>query len=134
MASGSSKNAVVVSNISTPHVPSQRVSSVDSYPTLLKRRPTSAGYVYAPEMMSHTSLWDADDSDDERHPEKPHRILRIYEALQDAGLLDLMQEILIRPCYPEEVLLVHSEELWDKVLAIQCKFKHPQKHQDKLTP
>lgn len=69
------------------------------------------GYVYSSEMLIHSSL--------HGHPEQPERISRIRKAIQDAKLLSRMKQIPIRPVYRSEALLVHSQEHWDKVLAIQ---------------
>ena len=68
------------------------------------------GYVYDSRMMSHTCI--------SGHPEQPDRIRRIYEAFQHAGLVAQMRALPIRPAERDEVLLVHSETLWDKVMAI----------------
>lgn len=69
-------------------------------------------------MTHHVASYE---SDDDEHPEHPNRISRIYAALRQAGYLDMMKELPIRPCHRDEVMLVHSEDLWDRVLAIKCK-------------
>lgn len=68
------------------------------------------GYVYDARMMGHSCI--------SGHPEQPERIKRIYDTFRDAGLLSKMKKIAIREAEREEVLLVHSETLWDKVMAI----------------
>lgn len=73
----------------------------------------TVGYVYSMDMLLHAST--------HGHPEQPRRISRIFEAIQGAHLISKMKEIPIRPVYRNEALLVHTEEHWDKVLAIQCK-------------
>lgn len=73
----------------------------------------TVGYVYSMDMLLHASL--------HGHPEQPNRISRIFDAIQGAHLISKMKQIPIRPVYRNEALLVHTEEHWDKVLAIQCK-------------
>lgn len=73
----------------------------------------TVGYVYSTDMLLHASL--------HGHPEQPSRISRIFEAIQGANLISKMKQIPIRPVHRNEALLVHTEEHWDKVLAIQCK-------------
>ena len=74
----------------------------------------TVGYVYSSEMLLHSSL--------HGHPEQPERISRIRKAIQDAKLLSKMKQIPIRPVYRGEALLVHTQEHWDKVLAIQGEY------------
>lgn len=73
----------------------------------------TVGYVYSMDMLIHASL--------HGHPEQPDRISRIFEAIRGANLISKMKHIPIRPVYRNEALLVHTEEHWDKVLAIQCE-------------
>jgi histone deacetylase 6 len=73
----------------------------------------TVGYVYSADMLLHVSL--------HGHPEQPDRISRILEAIQGANLLSKMKQIPIRPVYRNEALLVHTQEHWDKVLAIQSE-------------
>jgi histone deacetylase 6 len=73
----------------------------------------TVGYVYSMDMLIHASL--------HGHPEQPDRISKIFQAIQGASLLSKMKHIPIRPVYRHEALLVHTEEHWDKVLAIQCE-------------
>ena len=73
----------------------------------------TVGYVYSMDMLIHASL--------HGHPEQPDRIAKIFEAINGANLISKMKHIPIRPVYRNEALLVHTEEHWDKVLAIQCK-------------
>lgn len=73
----------------------------------------TVGYVYSVDMLIHASL--------HGHPEQPNRISRIFEAMQGANLISKMKQIPIRPVYRNEALLVHTQEHWDKVLAIKCK-------------
>lgn len=73
----------------------------------------TVGYVYAAEMMEHLSL--------HGHPEQPERISRILAAIVAEHLHTRMKRIPIRPVKRDEALLVHSEDHWDKVMAIQCE-------------
>lgn len=73
----------------------------------------TVGYVYSMDMLIHASL--------HGHPEQPDRISRIYQAIRAANLISKMKHIPIRPVYRNEALLVHTQEHWDKVFAIQCK-------------
>ncbi|KAH9921519.1 histone deacetylase complex protein [Epithele typhae] len=60
-------------------------------------------------MMTHSCL--------RGHPEQPARISRIFDILTENGCFQRMRELPIRPVHREEALLVHSQALWDKVLA-----------------
>lgn len=71
----------------------------------------TVGYVYSTEMTSHFSP--------SGHPEKPERISYIYHALTIGRHTKKMKWLPIRPVRKEEALLVHSEDHWDKVQAIQ---------------
>lgn len=71
------------------------------------------GYVYDSRMMSHVCI--------SGHPEQPERIKRIFDAFQHADLITKMRKLPIREAERDEVLLVHSETLWDKVMAIGGK-------------
>jgi histone deacetylase 6 len=73
----------------------------------------TVGYIYAAEMMEHLAI--------HGHPEAPERISRILAAIVAEHLHTRMKRIPIRPVKREEALLVHSEDHWDKVIAIQCK-------------
>lgn len=86
----------------------RRASSLPPKPPQL--HDAHVGYVYDSRMMTHTCI--------SGHPEQPDRIRRIYEAFQHAGLVAQMRALPIRPAARDEVLLVHSETLWDKVMAI----------------
>lgn len=71
------------------------------------------GYVYDVRMMHHTPVFD-----DLDHPEQPARISGIYKKLRDGGCLKHMKMVPIRAVRKSEVLLVHSEDHWDKVQQI----------------
>ncbi|KAI0317227.1 histone deacetylase complex protein [Amylostereum chailletii] len=72
----------------------------------------NVGYVYATEMMLHSS--------EQEHPEKPARIARVHDVFKLNGLVANMKRIPIRLAKREEVLLVHSEQVWEDV----AKLKH----------
>jgi hypothetical protein len=94
-------------------LPSANVANFASY---------YVGYVYDAAMMAHTDLSvEEDASDDERHPEQPGRLSSIYDTLRNAKCLSKMKRLGIRRALQHEILLVHSEDLWDKVIAIECK-------------
>lgn len=71
------------------------------------------GYVYDDSMMLHAPQ--------EAHPEMPVRILKIFQSFQKGGVIKYMKRIPIRSVKKFEVLLVHSEDHWDKVDAIKRK-------------
>lgn len=75
----------------------------------------TVGYVYSSEMTTHLKLGD------DPHPEQPQRIVRIWKMLSDYHYIKRMLWLPIRPVTREEALLVHTEDHWDKVQAIQCK-------------
>ena len=72
--------------------------------------PAAIGYVYDKRMLLHSAR--------NGHTEAPERISRVFEMLEENGYIDLMKELPIRQVEREEVLLVHSEGLWEKVIAI----------------
>ncbi|TFK75379.1 histone deacetylase complex protein [Pluteus cervinus] len=86
--------------------PPPRSSSVPLRPTEY-----TVGYVYSAEMTSHFSAL--------RHPEQPERISRIMQAIVHARYANKMKWIPIREVRKDEALLVHSEDHWNKVYAIQ---------------
>lgn len=71
----------------------------------------SVGYIYSTEMMNHLCPGG--------HPEQPARIERIWQSLKKAGLIEKMKWLPIRPVRQGEALLVHSEDLWNKIIAFQ---------------
>ena len=96
-----------------------------------RSRIPKVGYVYDIRMMGHAKYMDPNDMNDEdeddagdRHPEQPRRIQRIDQKLQDSGCLQLMSRLQIRPMLKHEALLVHSEDHWQKVAAIECASSH----------
>jgi len=58
---------------------------------------------------------------DDPHPEQPLRIVRIWKILVEKEYTKKMLWLPIRTVRREEALLVHTEDHWDKVQAIQCK-------------
>lgn len=87
-----------------PHRP--RASSLPLRPSGL-----TVGYVYTAEMTGHFNP--------AGHPECPERTVTIYQTLVQEHYTQKMKWIPIRPVRRGEALLVHSEDHWDKVLAIQ---------------
>ena len=75
----------------------------------------TVGYVYSSEMTMHLKLGD------DPHPEQPLRIVRIWKILVEKEYTKKMFWLPIRTVRREEALLVHTEDHWDKVQAIQCK-------------
>lgn len=90
----------------TPRAP--RASSVPLYQSEF-----TVGFVYSSEMTAHFSP--------HGHPEQPERISRIWKTLVAARCNQKMKWLPIRSVRKEEALLVHSEDHWDKVQAIQCE-------------
>ncbi|PSR81153.1 hypothetical protein PHLCEN_2v6488 [Hermanssonia centrifuga] len=87
----------------------RRASSVPA------RRPRGSleprvGYVYDSRMLMHSCI--------KGHPEQPARISSIFNALKKEELLSKMKRLPIREAERDEVLLVHGEGLWEKVMAI----------------
>lgn len=72
------------------------------------------GYVYDDMMLLHNPQTE--------HPEMPERILQIFHKLQRGGVIKYMKRVPIRDARKYEVLLVHSEDHWEKVEAIKRKF------------
>lgn len=89
-----------------------RAMSVPYNPTLPNY---TVGYVYSSEMTTHLKLGN------DPHPEQPQRIVRIWKTLAEHQYTKKMLWLPIRPVNREEALLVHTEDHWDKVQAIQCK-------------
>ncbi|KAG7440019.1 uncharacterized protein BT62DRAFT_1051767 [Guyanagaster necrorhizus] len=83
-----------------------RASSIPLVPSQF-----TVGVVYSSEMTSHFSLQD--------HPEQPARISHIWNTLIANKCNAKMKWLPIRPVHKQEALLVHSEDHWDKVHAIQ---------------
>ncbi|KZV88328.1 Arginase/deacetylase [Exidia glandulosa HHB12029] len=84
-----------------------------------QKRSQETGYVYDTTMMLHKELRPPND-DGSPNPEVPMRIKGIWESFRVAGLIpDRMVQLPVRDVTRSEVLLVHSEDLWDRVDAIQ---------------
>lgn len=80
---------------------------------LVKKPPPRTGYVYDGMMMNHQHT--AED-----HPEKPERILTIFQLMQSEGLVKRMVRLPVVPVRRNRAMLVHSEDHWDKVEQIAC--------------
>lgn len=73
-------------------------------------------------MTLHTQQGiDPDDPDNEHHPEKPQRITCIRAILAQNGLLQRMKRIPVRLVRRNEVMLVHTLDLVEKVQALEGK-------------
>lgn len=90
----------------------QSTSNAVATRSSLRWEPTT-GYVYDVRMMAHADARD--------HPETPERIVRIHNLLKANQLLSEMLYIPVRLITRQEVLLVHSEDHWNKIESIQCK-------------
>ncbi|WVQ74620.1 hypothetical protein IAR50_004221 [Cryptococcus sp. DSM 104548] len=82
------------------------------------------GYIYDPLMMLHCMegyIPTAEDVKDagEGHPEDPMRIKRIFTRLVENGLIRRMKRLEFQQVRFDQVMLVHSEEMWDKVQATE---------------
>jgi len=73
------------------------------------------GYVYSSEMTSHFHPTG--------HHECPERISEIWKHIVEAKCNTKMQWLPIRPVKKAEAMLVHGEDHWNKIEAIQCMFK-----------
>lgn len=72
------------------------------------------GYCYDPRMKEHKHLgYD--------HPEQPARITSIFETLETSGCTSRMIVLPAREVSVDEVVLVHSRNVWDRVNEIECK-------------
>nr|5IKK_A Chain A, Histone deacetylase clr3 [Schizosaccharomyces pombe 972h-] len=76
-----------------------------------------SGLCYDPRMRFHATLSEVDD-----HPEDPRRVLRVFEAIKKAGYVsnvpspsDVFLRIPAREATLEELLQVHSQEMYDRV-------------------
>lgn len=78
----------------------------------------TVGYVYEPQMMLHS---DENTSSAGDHPEQPARIRYIYDLFHQHKCLVRMRKLKIRKAEKEEVLLVHSEALWEHVMQLRGK-------------
>ncbi|KAG9124110.1 Histone deacetylase hda1, partial [Ceratobasidium sp. 392] len=82
--------------------------------------PTRTGYCFDSAMTLHAPHGvDSYAEEDDPHPERPQRITRIHAALANDHLLDRMEKIPVRPVRRNEVMLVHTKDLVDKVEALQ---------------
>jgi hypothetical protein len=101
------------------HASSNADASSSRHPLELSHQPaptsrpikTRTGYVYDHRMSRHCETIE----DDVPHPEKPERITVTFEKLWEHGLITRMKKLAVREVTKREILLIHSEELWDKV-------------------
>jgi len=92
-------------------------------------QPTIArtGYVFDPMMMLHCQDGYVPTADDRvesgsGHPEEPMRIRRIFNRLAEQGLVKRMKPLSFGQVTMEEILLVHSEDHWNKVQGTESEF------------
>ena len=80
---------------------------------------SSVLYTYDAEMERHKAGPD--------HPERPDRTAAIHRHLRDCGLLDLTRNLPGRRATREELLLVHTPEHIDRILAFASDYRlnHP---------
>lgn len=80
------------------------------------------GYCYDSAMTLHTQQGFDPDAPDEHHPEKPQRITCIRAILAMKGLLERMHQIPIRLVRTNEVMLVHTRDLVEKVAGLESTY------------
>nr|XP_018264720.1 histone deacetylase 6/10 [Kwoniella dejecticola CBS 10117]OBR86878.1 histone deacetylase 6/10 [Kwoniella dejecticola CBS 10117] len=88
--------------------------------TVERPRIYRTGYVYDPMMMLHCQegyIPTAEHVVDNGagHPEEPMRIKRIFARLAEQGLIKRMLKLEFGQVVMEQVMLVHGEDLWNKV-------------------
>lgn len=76
------------------------------------------GYCYDPRMKEHKHL-------NYDHPEQPARITSIFETLENSGCTSRMIVLPAREVSEDEVALVHSRNVWERVNEIECKASSP---------
>lgn len=86
------------------------------------------GYVFDHLMMLHcqdgyTPTADSVLSDAGGHPEEPMRIKRIFSRLADQGLIKRMKRLNFSQVTMDQILLVHTEEHWNKVQGTESEPK-----------
>ncbi|KAJ6593976.1 histone deacetylase complex protein [Mycena capillaripes] len=91
-----------------PQPVAPRASSVPLHPP-----EAIIGLVFSTEMANHCSM------SPDGHPEAPERIIRIWSALVAKHYTSKAKIIPIRPVLKQEALLVHSQDLWEKIESIQ---------------
>ncbi|WVN90743.1 uncharacterized protein L203_105985 [Cryptococcus depauperatus CBS 7841] len=117
LKTGSNSHSIALPPNTTPVNNAFMTSVNDASST---RRITRTGYVYDPLMMLHCmegympTAENAENNGD-GHPEDPMRIKRIFTRLAEQGLIRRMKRLDFDEVKFEQVMLVHSEELWDKV-------------------
>jgi histone deacetylase 6 len=99
----------VIQNASQPVV---RSSSMP--PPKAKENRRGTGYVYDTAMMLHRHPT-------EDHPEMPNRISTIFNEMRLLHLTERMVSLFVVPVQRRHVMLVHSEDHWDKVEQLARK-------------
>lgn len=94
--------------------PRQPVVRSSSAPPKAKESRRGTGYVYDIAMMLHRHPT-------EEHPEMPNRISTIFNEMRLLHLTERMVSLLVVPVQRRHVMLVHSEDHWDKVEQLARK-------------
>jgi histone deacetylase 6 len=97
-------------------IPGRSVSTPTMTSPFQKQRQYRSAFVYDINMMMHRP------ANGTVHPEQPARIARIFDSLKTSGCLADMGQLNGRLVTKQEAMLVHSEEHWNKVEALQSKY------------
>jgi hypothetical protein len=87
----------------------------------------TVGYVYSEQMMLHNKH-PLIEQDNDPHPEQPARIAEVHRLFEANSLVKHMKRINIRAVRQDEVLLVHSRQLWNDVQRLAGKFSSRAAH------
>ena len=114
--------------VSKPTTFAEHVPVTERLVTPAPPRMTRTGYIYDPLMMLHcadgyTPTADSVIDNGAGHPEEPMRIKRIFNRLAESGLIKRMKKLQFEQATLDQVLLVHSEDHWNKVQGTESEFK-----------
>lgn len=84
------------------------------------------GYIFDPLMMLHCADGYVPTADSvveigSGHPEEPMRIKRIFLRLSEMGLIKRMKQLAFKQVTMDQILLVHSEDHWNKVQGTESE-------------
>ena len=126
-----------LTTVSQPNLaPSVRSATGDLLPMTRPSSPARmvrTGYIYDPLMMLHCQdgytptadhIQDAGDG----HPEEPMRIKRIFARLAESGLVKRMKRLEFAQVTYDQVLLVHTEDHWNKVQGTESELPDERSH------
>ena len=110
--------------------PAPATSMLDVLPILRPSSPARmvrTGYIYDPLMMLHCQDGYTPTADNvvdvgDGHPEEPMRIKRIFSRLAESGLIKRMRKLEFAQVTFDQVLLVHTEDHWNKVQGTESEF------------